>query len=251
MLDTGFTRHPDLRHSLTAVKSNPLATTADDLYGHGTHIAGIIAGRNLNGGYVGIAPDANVIGVKIAQDNGVAYTSDLLRGLLWVYENRQAKNIRVLNLSCSVTIPESYRTSIIAAALELLWFAGITVVVSAGNRGADPYAACFAPANDPYMITVGALDSGERPELTDNSLLSYSSRGKTQDNFIKPDVVAPGRKIYSTLASPTCWIARNAPADFLTADKQYVRLSGTSSSAPVVAGVAALLLDRFPNLTPN
>ncbi len=251
LLDTGFTRHPDLAHALTAVKSNPLASNAEDQYGHGTHLAGIIAGRNMNAGYVGIAPEANIYGVKIAQDNGVARTSDLLRGLIWVYENRQAKNIRVVNLSCSPTLPENYRTSVLAAALEILWYSGVTVVVSAGNKGSDPRAARYAPANDPHLIAVGALDSGATAELGDNSLISYSSRGTTQQGHAKPDVVAPGRHIYSTLASPTCWIAQNAPPEFLTADKKYIRLSGTSQAAPVVAGIVALLLDRFPNLTPN
>ena len=251
VLDTGFSRHPDLAHTLTAVKSNPLASNAEDQHGHGTHLAGIIAGRNVSGGYIGIAPEANVIGVKISQDNGSARTSDLLRGLIWVYENREAKKIRVLNLSCSPSLPESYRSSIIAAALEVLWYSGITVVVSAGNKGSDPLAAAFSPANDPHLISVGALDSGATAALTDNSLISYSSRGNTQNGYAKPDVVAPGRHIYSTLASPTCWTALNCPPEFLTPDKKYVRLSGTSQAAPVVAGVVALLLDRFPRLTPN
>ncbi len=253
VLDTGFSNHADFDKRLVQVKSNPLATNADDQYGHGTHVAGIIAGSNLSGGYVGIAPEAKILGVKVTQDNGTCYMSDLLRGLEWVFDNRDKYKIRVLNLSCTTSIPESYKTNILSAALEQLWFAGVTVVVSAGNFGMDSRFAAtqmhFAPANDPYLIAVGAVDSMGTTQAGDDTLLAYSSRGTTQDGIAKPDVVAPGRQIYSTLASTTCAIARQFP-DRIT-DGKYIRLSGTSMAAPIVAGTVALLLQKYPKLTPN
>jgi serine protease AprX len=250
VVDTGANAaHPDFAPGqVQTINVNPMAQTANDLYGHGTYVSGIIAGHSASGTYVGVAPDARLISVKISDDSGVAHSSDLIRGLQWVYDNRVAYNIRLANLSVTAGTAESYKTSAVAAAAEQLWFNGVAVVVAAGNLGTSSDAVWYAPANDPYVITVGCLDDNQTGDTpTDDSLCTFSSRGTTQDGVAKPDVVAPGRKVVSTLAGPNSSLAITFP-DRIT-DTNYIRLSGTSGSAPVVTGTLALLLERYPNLT--
>ncbi len=237
-------------NSVQLVNVNPSATGGADGHGHGTHVGGIIKAKNSAGTYTGVAPDANLISVKIADDTGAATEADLLRGLQWVYDNRASTKIRVVNLSVSASIAESYLTSPVDAAVEQLWLNGITVVAAAGNRGSALDATWYAPANDPYAITVGCLDENQDANPLDDSLCTFSSSGKTQDGYYKPDLVAPGRRIYSTLASKSSTMAQQYP-DRISADGQHIRLSGTSMAAPVVTGEIALLLQRVPGLTPN
>lgn len=252
VLDTGVNlSHPDFAtSSLVAVTANRRALGGGDGHGHGTHVAGIINGRSADGKYAGIAPDARVISVKVADDDGDATEGDLLRGLQWVYDNRLAYNIRVVNLSISAAVPSSYVTSPIAAAVEKLWFAGVVVVAASGNQGSAKDAVWHAPGNDPYIITVGCLDDNGTDSDGDDSQCTFSSRGTTQDMFIKPDVLAPGRKIVAPLADRYSTLGKAYP-DRITPDGQHIRLSGTSAAAPVVAGLVALLLERYPSLTPD
>lgn len=255
VIDSGLDRtHADLAGRSIAVNLNNNATSAADGYGHGTHVAGVINGLNPAQQYLGIAPDATVIGVKVADDAGVAYESDLLRGLEWVDLNRATYNIRVLNLSVSSSVPSSYATSPIDAAVEHLWRDGIAVVAAAGNFGSAQDAVWYAPGNDPLVITVGCLDENETVSASDDSLCSISSRGTTEDGFAKPDLVAPGRKIVSALSSGTSGHGSILAAEFpdrITSDGRHLRLSGTSMSAPMVSGALALILQRHPQLTPS
>jgi serine protease AprX len=251
VLDTGVNPfHEDLENKVYPVFVNPNTTGYLDVLGHGTHVTGIINGRDDDDHYVGIAPDARVISVKIADDTGAARESDLLRGLLWVYENRVKYNIKVVNLSIGASTPQSYRASPIDAAVEQLWEAGVTVVASAGNRGPDKGAMFYAPGNDPFVITVGCLDDNQTTKFDDDSACTFGSRGKTQDGYAKPDVLAPGRKIVAPLAASNAQLAVEFP-DRVSADKEHIRLSGTSMAAPVVSGAVAVLLQKNPNLTPN
>ena len=253
VVDTGLdTGHPDFPAGKElAVNVNTSSTTTVDGYGHGTHVAGIIAANNPTGQYLGVAPDARVIGVKISDDSGAAHESDMLRGLQWVFDNRGTYNIRAVNISSAVGTAESYKTSPVDAAVEQLWLNGVTVVVAAGNKGASADAVSYAPANDPYVISVGCLDDNLTPtNNNDDSLCTFSSRGTTQDGYAKPDVVAPGRRVVSSLASATGGLATQLPSHML-ADGQHIRLSGTSMAAPVVTGTVALMLQRVPSLTPN
>ncbi len=134
VLDSGVDlAHPDLTGHVIGVNVNKSASGPADGYGHGTHVAGIIAGQDTAGQYIGIAPRANVVSVKLSDDSGAAYESDVLRGLQWVSQNRSAYNIRAINLSLSASVPQSYATSPIDAAVENLWHQGVTVVASAGN----------------------------------------------------------------------------------------------------------------------
>ncbi len=255
VIDSGVdSSHSDLSGQVVAVNVNRKSPTALDGYGHGTHVAGIIAGHDLDGQYLGVAPEAMLISVKVADDNGSAYVSDLLRGLDWVAAHHDDYGIRALNISASVSFPESYATSPIDAAVEYLWNEGVAVVTSAGNLGAAQDAAWYAPGNDPQVITVGCLDENQTPSLADDSLCPISSRGLTEDGFAKPDLVAPGRKIFSTLGAGINGQSVALVAEFperISADRQHISLSGTSMAAPVVTGAIALLLQRHPHLTPG
>lgn len=258
VVDSGIASHADFADSsggyrlVGAVNFSSTSADANDEFGHGTHVAGIIAGlgQASQGARLGVAPLVNLINVKVSGADGSGLVSDLLNGLQWIYDNRLAYNIKVVNISVNSTLPESYLTNPLSAAVELLWFNGITVVVSAGNNGtgAGPVTLC-PPANDPFVITVGAADDAGTLDLNDDSVPAFSAYGLTEDGFAKPDLVAPGRNLISTLASPNARIYVDHPANRV--DSSYFRMSGTSVAAPVVTGAVALLLQAEPNLTPD
>jgi serine protease AprX len=251
VLDSGIREnHSDFSHgNVEALLINPRATGRNDKNGHGTHVAGIIKGKALDGRYIGVAPDCKLLGIQIADDAGASREADLIRALQWVNQNKIAKNIKVVNLSLNGAIPSSYLTNPICAAVETLMMRGVVVVVASGNRGGVANAVQFAPANDPHVITVGALDDNETIGSTDDSLAPFSSRGTTLDSHQKPDIVAPGRKIVAPLSSSSATLAQQFPERIV--DTKYIRLSGTSMAAPVLSGVVALLLERYPNLKPT
>ena len=224
-------------------------TNVTDGYGHGTHVAGIVGGDGslLGGKYIGIAPGANIVNVKVANGSGKSTLADVIAGLEWVYDNRDPYNIRVVNLSLHSTVAQSYQTDPLDAAVEVLWFNGIFVAVAAGNLGAASDAVSYAPANDPFVMTVGAIDDSGTTRFNDDLLASWSSRGVTQDGFSKPDLTAPGRGIVS-IADPKSSLYRTSPDKIV--DHDYLRLSGTSMAAGVMSGVAALVLEAHPDWTP-
>ena len=156
--------------------------------------------------------------------------------------------IRVVNLSLGSSLAQSYRTDPLDAAVEAAWLHGIVVVAAAGNRGTAPDAVFYAPANDPYAITVGAVDDNGTKTTSDDTLAPWSSRGVTQDGFAKPDVVAPGAHIVAPLA-PDSDFRSLCPSCIV--DGRYFRVSGTSMAAPIVAGIAADLIAAHPTWTPN
>jgi serine protease AprX len=257
VIDTGLNdQHADLGAEKCFIV-NTNNSNCSDMHGHGTHVAGIITGFESNERrYLGIAPFAGVISVKVADRNGAVSEADLLRGLQWVADNQAALKIRVVNLSLSMAMRSSYTASPVSAAVEALWFKGVVVVASAGNRGAAADAAWYAPGNDPYIITVGAIDHNGTVGTADDRLADFSSRGRTQDGFAKPELVAPGRKIVAPLAGRNSTLARQFPDRIVYGDdnngnRDYVRLSGTSMSAPMVTGIVALLLEKYPTLTPD
>lgn len=249
IIDSGISLHPDISDRVTH-RWSAGSTSLDDSTGHGTHVAGIIAGRSADGRYVGIAPDASLVSVKVSDDSNLTSESRVVKGLEWVYNNKTTYNIRIVNMSLSAQTPAPYVYSPLAAAVEKLWQSGIVVVVAAGNRGSAPDAVHFPPANDPFVLTVGALDDGQTPGNDDDSLAIFSGRGLTQNGHAKPDVVAPGRRLVAPLASSSSALALAFP-ERVSADGSYIRLSGTSMAAPVAAGLAALILQRFPDLTPS
>ncbi len=236
---------------------NPDATTATDRYGHGTHVAGIIAGdsegRDLGdakkGRFSGVAPRANLVSIKVSDDAGNTSVLDVIAGIQFAMDHKAEYNIRVMNLSLESTVAESYRTDPLDAAVEAAWFDGIFVVAAAGNRGPGGNAVQFAPGNDPYIVSVGAVDDQGTKEIGDDQPATWSSRGTTQDGFHKPDIYAPGAKIVSTLA-PNSRYASLCPS-CVSEDGEYIRTGGTSMAAPMVAGAAAIGFELMPSLTPD
>jgi serine protease AprX len=249
VIDSGIAAHADVAGRVVVSQNfNPNVTGTDDAYGHGTAVAGIIAGDGIAsaGQYIGIAPQANLINLRVNDGSGAAPTSAVMNAIMWAVVNKNTFNIRILNLSLQASVQESYRTSPIDAAVEYAWLKGIVVVVAAGNNG--PNSALYAPANDPYVITVGATDDQGTVSRADDTLAGFSSYGVTQDGFSKPDFVAPGRHIITTLA-PGSAFALNYPA--FRVGSQYIQLSGTSVAAPVLSGVAALYIEHNPTVRPG
>jgi serine protease AprX len=263
VIDTGIDgANPDFKAAdgssrvIGSAVVNPLATTAADSYGHGTHVAGIIAGDGTRrsagdperGHYIGIAPEANLVSVKIADDDGGATVLDAIYGLQFVVDHKDEYGIRVVNLSLESAVAQSYRSDPLDAAVEAAWFQGIVVVAAGGNRGSSPDAVEHAPGNDPYAITVGAADDQGTPGRADDAVAPWSSRGTTQDGFAKPDVTAPGSHIVSALPAGSTY-ARLCPT--CVVGQSYIRAGGTSMAAPVVSGIAALMLQAHPTWTPD
>jgi serine protease AprX len=225
--------------------TNPCASDANDHFGHGTHVAGLIAGA---GRYLGVAPDANLISVKVADDDGNTTVLDVIYGIQFAVEHRRSLGIRVINLSLSSSVAESYLTDPLDAAVESAWFNGIAVVAAAGNEGTAPDAVSYAPGNDPYVITAGAVDDRGTRMIADDVLAPWSSRGLTQDGVRKPEVLAPGVRLVAPLA-PGSDFTELCPECIV--DGRYFRLSGTSMSAAVVSGAVALILEENPGWSPN
>jgi serine protease AprX len=261
VVDTGVAGYlPDFMTAgqsrvIASAVTNPCASDADDHVGHGTHVAGLVAGNSvgyggssLSGRYMGVAPKANVVSVKVSDDGGDTTVLDVIYGLQFVVDNKDALGIRVVNLSLSSSAAESYRTDPLDAAAEAAWFSGIVVVAAAGNDGNSSNSVSFSPGNDPFVITTGALDDKGTSWLGDDGVASWSSRGVTQDGFAKPDVLAPGNKLVAPLAPNSSF---SSLCRSCTVGRSYFRLSGTSMATAVVSGTAALMLQSRPGLTPN
>ena len=182
---------------------------------------------------------------------GLAFESDVVKALQWVYENKAQYNIRIINLSINSGAEASYHTSPLNAAAEILWFNGVVVIVSAGNSGEqNGYNTIEAPpANDPFLITVGASDERGTNAVSDDVIAAFSAYGTTADGFLKPDIIAPGTAIYSVRSTLSPWGILYP--ERLAGKGEYFRLSGTSMAAPMVVGVVALMLQDEPNLTPD
>ena len=248
--------HSSSRVVASAV-ANADATTATDSYGHGTDVAGIIAGNGdnrglgdpLHGQYIGVAPNANLISIKVSDETGKATVLDVIYGLQFAVAHQSQFNIRVINLSLDSTTPQSYKTDPLDAAVEAAWMHGIVVVTAAGNRGTDSDAVQYSPANDPYVITVGGVDENGSANPSGDTIASWSSRGTTQDGLQKPDVYAPGAHIVSVLA-PNSEFATSCTT-CVVGSGQYIQTSGTSMAAPMISGLVADLLQFHPNWTPD
>ena len=258
VLDSGIqSTHSDLAGRIVAAKNSvsidevlklPSSELLKyDIYGHGTFVAGLIAGNGTTsaGRYVGVAPRSQLINVRVTSLMGASTESDVVAGLQWVYENRATYNIRVVNLSLNASKASSYQLSPLSAACEILWFNGVVVVTSAGNRGEGTI---YPPANDPFVITVGAADDKGTATITDDSVASFSAFGTTMDGVKKPDLVAPGRYIVGPSAT-SALLTKFYPQ--IVIDQSYMRMSGTSAAAPIVSGAIALLLQKEPRLTPD
>jgi serine protease AprX len=234
-----------------------------DDYGHGTHVAGIIAGSGYDSGgaRTGIAPGARLTVLKVLDGRGNGRISDVIAALDYVVEHKDELNIRVVNLSIATGVYESYETDPLTVAAESVVGNGVVVVAAAGNNGRGPdgqirHGGITAPGNAPSVLTVGASSHMGTVDREDDTIASFSSRGPGAIDYgAKPDLVAPGIGIESlnhggstlSLTRARYLLAGTIPTPYLP----YLSLSGTSMSAPVVTGTVALMLQANPALTPN
>src|SRR4051812_32176457 len=243
VMDSGIAEHPDLKGKVkTRVDFVNDGSALLDPAGHGTHIAGLIA---ANGEMRGVAPDARLVSLRVLDANGDGKLSNVVKAFGWLLVHRKTSNVNVLNVSWGAPQATSYHKDLLAALVESAWFAGITVVVAAGNDG--PTGSVATPAADPFVVTVGSFDDQGTGNVTDDVESAFSSRGPTLDGFAKPNVLAPGRHVVSLrangaaneLAKPqNLRRSRNHPEG----PAEYIRMSGTSAAAGFVSGVAALVL---------
>jgi len=280
LLDSGVAYHTDLSGSvkqysflngqypapantMLTLDSGALSSTniqsLADYYGHGTHIAGIIAGNGHNsaGDFSGPAAGTNIVSLQVLDQDGYGQTSDVMAALDWLMQYGQALNIQVANLSLGKPITESNTTDPLVLAVEAVWDSGIVVTVAAGNYGREGYFSTTSPGNSRKAITVGSLtDNGTGSDFSDDYASTYSSKGPTvADHVMKPDLVAPGNRLIaatprsSTLASllPSNKVACTVAVECKT---NYFELSGTSMATGLVTAAAAMMLQKDPSLTP-
>ena len=220
----------------------------DDQRGHGTFVAGIAAGAASD--LAGAAPTAPLVSIKVIDANGQAKTSDIITACQWILDNKAKYNIRVANFSLHSSYATNFYRDPLDQAVEKLRFSGVNVVAAAGNYGtaAGPSGVRYSPGNDPFVITVGAVDLGSSFWSFDDTVPSWSAYGYTNDGFYKPEVAAPGRYMVGPIA-PGSAITTLKPANMVGTDR--IQLSGTSFSTPVVSGTVAQMLARHPNWTPD
>ncbi len=258
----------------TLVPSSP----APDQFGHGEHVAGIIASNgiasscpNCTRTFKGVAYGAKLIDLKVLDNNGQGSDSTVILAIDTAIALKNIYNIRVINLSIGRPVMESYTLDPLCQAVEAAWKAGIVVVAAAGNDGRDNtfgeqgYGTINAPGNDPYVITVGAMKTEGTYTRSDDLVASYSSKGPTAiDHLAKPDILAPGNLVVSLL-SPGSTLSRQYPANVVTqsyyqtdnhgqskkVSTTYFMLSGTSMATPAVSAAAADLIQATPSLTPD
>src|SRR6266403_4004705 len=219
----------------------PGTTDASDYYGHGTHVAGIVAsagwmstGKNFSHTFKGIAPNANIINLRVLDQNGAGTDSSVIAAIQTAISLKSTYNIRVINLSLGRQVYESYTLDPLCQAVEAAWNSGIVVLAAAGNQGrndsasTEGYGTIAAPGNDPYVITVGVMKTADTPTRIDDTLASYSSKGPTAyDYVVKPDIVAPGNQVVSILAPNASLLG--SPTDvYLT---EYTSSTTTTTSS--------------------
>lgn len=237
VIDTGIAQHPDYKDRIIGFKDfvNNKTEAYDD-QGHGTHCAGIAAGdgQASEGKFAGAAPEANLVGVKVLNKYGSGSFSDIIAGLQWAVEKKDELKIDIISMSLGGYASQSFKDDPVAQAVESAVQSGIITVVAAGNSG-PAGKTIGTPATAPHAVTVGALDDKGTVERSDDEVASFSSRGPTtKDNLAKPDILTPGVRI--------------------TAPKHtggYTTMSGTSMACPMAAGMAALVKNAAPLVTPG
>lgn len=251
VLDTGIDNLPDFSGRLIGgVDLTGGRSPFQDSYGHGTFVAGLIAGNGASSGgqYSGEAPGANLVSIKVAGASGTTDLANLILGLQWAVDHKIGYGINVLNMSLGFQTAMSTVINPLDQAVQAVWGAGIAVVVSAGNSG--PFnGTILSPGDDPLVITVGALDDMATSSLTNDEMCDFSSAGPTSaDGFVKPDLVTSGRSVVSLAAPGSTIYDQNPSARVGSANFAG---SGTSFSSAITAGAAALVLAGNPGLTPN
>ena len=237
VIDTGIAQHPDYKDRIIAFKDfvNNKTEAYDD-QGHGSHCAGIAAGDGTSseGKYMGAAPEANLVGVKVLNKYGSGSFSDIISGIQWAVEKKDELGIDVISMSLGGYQSQSFEDDPVAQAVESAVAQGVITCVAAGNSGPSGKT-IGTPASAPHVITVGALDDKGTVERDDDGVASFSSRGPTKyDNLAKPDVLTPGVRITAT---------KNTGG--------YTTMSGTSMACPLAAGMSALIKNAVPLVTPG
>src|SRR3954466_5869891 len=249
IVDSGVQARSDFGNRLVAsINLCSLCTDGSgDAEGHGTMVAGVAAGSSSK--YPGGAPNAPLVSIRTANADGESRTTDVIAAADWILQHAKQYNIRVANFSLAGASDTSVRIDPLDRAVESLWLNGIVVVAAAGNHGqGHAVGMSYAPGNDPFVITVGALDQSGTADPSDDTVPSWSAYGKTMDGFSKPDVSAPGR--YMIAPTPMDGsIAQTVPDRVVS--NGYIWMSGTSFSAPVVSAAAAQILARPPSFTPD
>ncbi|MEK3724813.1 S8 family peptidase [Paenibacillus sp. FSL H8-0034] len=252
VLDTGVAPHPDLTQPANRIAAfkdfvNNRTKPYDD-NGHGTHVAGDVAGNGYSskGKYRGTAPGARIVGVKVLDQQGGGYDSTIIKGIEWCVNNRKRLGIRILNLSLGKKALENCSNDPLCQAVSKAVRAGLVVTVSAGNEG-PAKGTIDSPGISPLAITVGATNDRNTVRESDDQIAAFSSRGPAKGGGVKPDLVAPGTNIISLRADGS-ELDRTLPGNRV--GKRYFKLSGTSFSSPITAGSAALLLQQNSRLTP-
>ncbi len=296
VIDSGITYHSDLYGTTGSGGKLRVLYSQDfvgggtnDYYGHGEHVAGIIAGNGKDSSYStyarmfkGIAPNANLINLRVLDQNGQGTDSGVISAIQVAISLQGKYHIRVMNLSLGRQVFESYTQDPLCQAVEAAWKKGIVVVAAAGNYGRDNsmgtegYATITSPGNDPYVITVGAMKTQGSPVRSNSLIASYSSKGPTLlDHVVKPDIVAPGNRVVSLYGNPfvnpipggSYYVYEALPQEYpqnlvtyayydgslntWSTTNNYYTLSGTSMATPVVSGAAALLVQAQPKITPD
>lgn len=246
VVDTGIANVPDLAGRITD-RVDLTGTGGGDGFGHGTFMAGLIAGSGAasGGAYRGVAPAADLIDVKVADASGNTDLVTMLRGLQWVSDH--ADQVQVVSLSLSSGSPLPYQIDPLDQALRALWRKGVMVVVPTGNDGPGA-GTVTAPGNDPLLLSIGGLDEAGTAAHGDDVVGAWSGRGPTWQGDAKPDLVAPGAHVIS-LRSPGSQVDTSYPQ--ARVGTAYFRGSGTSMATAVTSGVVAAALAANPTLRPD
>ena len=248
-IDTGVMPNADLGDRLLARVDFTDDHDGIDHFGHGTHMAGLIAGDGSTSDelFQGAAPEANLVSVKVASWDGATDASTVIAALQWVVSNRARYGIRVVNLSWGTDAVQAADVDPLDAAVERAWRAGLVVVVSAGNGG--PAAGTVTkPGDDPFVITVGAADTAATVAPADDAVASFSSRGPTSSGNPKPDLLAPGVSMVSDRAPGSTIDTFRADARL---GESLFKGTGTSQAAAVVSGVVARMIEASPAMSPD
>jgi serine protease AprX len=253
IVDSGIdANRPDFDNGARVVANVNMTTllpnSPGDGRGHGTFVAGIAAGSAP--GNAGASPNSDIVMLDVMDDKGMARTSDVIAAAEWIHENKAKYNIRVANFSLHTTTPSNFTRDPLDRAVEKLWFGGVVVVVASGNYGVEggPSGVKFAPGNDPFVITVGAVDLEGSVKSQWHDVPNWSAYGYTYDGFKKPEVSAAGRYMVGPVPAGAT-LKADKPENIVTSTT--MRLSGTSFAAPIVAGAAAQILARKPGMTPD
>ncbi len=241
ILDTGIALHPDLKDRVTGFRDfTGSSIKCRDDSGHGTHVAGILAGNGISSGgtYAGMAPRTDLLIGKVLDREGNGNVDNVISGIQWVMESAVSCGIRIVNISVGTQpdLAQSQKDRL-QKAVEELWDMGLIVVVSAGNYGPRS-GTVVVPGNSRKVITVGVPDSPSSFSRSRRERINYSGRGPTNECVIKPDIFAPGTGILSC----------NSRFSF-PGEPSYIMKSGTSMATPVVSGALACLLSKYPDMT--